>query len=77
MNFVRCISVEKKHFQRIKKIGYRLEISLLIITSALRLLALRGLQTLRIRRVALRAPGVSQSNIHWDFLLYINIVNKS
>ena len=45
-------------------------------TSTLRLLALRGLRTLRVRRVALRAPGVTQSNIFWDFFLYINILNK-
>ena len=45
-------------------------------TSTLRLLALRGLRTLRVRRVALRVPGVTQSNIFWDFFLYINILNK-
>ena len=37
------------------------------LTSTLRLLALRGLRTLRVRRVSLRAPGVTQSNIFWDF----------
>ena len=48
-----------------------------IITSALCMLALRGLRTLRVRRVALRAPEVTQSNLFWDiFIFYINIVNK-
>ena len=37
----------------------------IINTSALRLLALRGLRTLRIRRVALRAPEVTQSNLFY------------
>ena len=36
-------------------------------TSTLRLLALRGLRTLCVRRVALRVPGVTQSNIFWIF----------
>ena len=36
-------------------------------TSTLRLLAMRGLRTLCVRRVALRAPGVTQSNIFWIF----------
>ena len=47
-----------------------------VYTSTLRLLALRGLRTLRVRRVALRAPGVTQSNIFWNSFLYITIVNK-
>ena len=38
-------------------------------TSALRLLALHGLRTLRIRRVTLRAPGVTQSNLFWEFFV--------
>ena len=33
------------------------------------LLALRVLQTLRIHRLALRAPEVTQSNLFWDFFL--------
>ena len=37
------------------------------VTSALRLLALRGLRTLRVRRVSLRAPEVAQSNLFWEF----------
>ena len=45
-------------------------------TSALRLLALRGLHTLRVRRVALRAPGLFNLNYFWIFFLYIYIVNK-
>ena len=40
---------------------------IILLTSALRLLALRGLQTLRIRRVPLRAPGVTQSNLFGNF----------
>ena len=36
-------------------------------TSTLRLLALRGLRTHSVRRVALRAPRVTQSNIFWNF----------
>ena len=48
-----------------------------IATSALRLLALRGLRTLRVRRVALRAPGVTQSKLFLEFFsLYIYIGNK-
>ena len=44
----------------------------LITTSARRLLALRGLRTLRVRRVALRAPGVTQSKLFLEFFpLYI------
>ena len=40
-------------------------------TSALRLLPLRGLRTLRVRRVALQTPGVTHSNqFGICFLLY-------
>ena len=39
----------------------------IIYTSALRLLALRGLRTLRVRRVSLREPEVAQSNLFWEF----------
>ena len=42
----------------------------------LRLLALRDLLTLRVRRVTLRVPEVTQSNIFWDYFLYIHILNK-
>ena len=49
-----------------------------IRTSALRLLALRGMRTLCVRRVALQAPGITQSKLFWDFLpLYLYTVNKS
>ena len=41
--------------------------SILIYTSALRLLALRGLRTLCVHRVALRAPGVTQSKLFLEF----------
>ena len=39
----------------------------LTYTSALRLLALRGLWTLRVRRFAVCARGVTQSNLIWEF----------
>ena len=37
------------------------------MASGLRLLALRDLRTLCVRRVALQAPEVTQSNLIWDF----------
>ena len=40
---------------------------ILYFTSTLRLLALRGVRTLCVRRVTLRVPGVTQSNIFLDF----------
>ena len=46
-----------------------------LFTSALRLLALRGFRTVSVRRVALRAPGVTQYKLYFVFL-YINIANK-
>ena len=47
-------------------------LSFYLNTSALRLLALRGLRTLRVRRVALWAPEVTQSKLFLEFFpLYI------
>ena len=45
-----------------------------MFTSALRLLALRGLRTLRVHRVALRAPGVTQSKVFLEFFSFIYIL---
>ena len=44
-----------------------IKFSVLSYTSVLRLLAMRGLRTICVRRVALRAPEVSQSNLFWEF----------
>ena len=48
-------------------------------TSALRLLALRGLRTLCVRGVALRAPGMLNLNYFWNFPfpLYIYCKQRS
>ena len=43
-------------------------------TSALRLLALRGLRTRSVRRVALWAPGVTQSKLFLEFFSFIYIL---
>ena len=40
------------------------------------LVCVARLRTLCVRRVALWAPGVTQSNLFGIFLLYINIVKK-
>ena len=45
-----------------------------LFTSVLRLLALRGLRTLCVRRVALRAPGVTQSKLFLEFFSFIYIL---
>ena len=50
----------------------QVQVGIYINTSALRLLPLRGLQTVRVLRVTLRAPGVTRSNLFWDFLFNIN-----
>ena len=63
-------------FHKERRIWIKSEVTVLFSTSTLRLLALRGLRTRSVRRVALWAPGVTQSSIFWNFYFYINIVDK-
>ena len=60
-----------KQLKRKRIIPSHIRLAMLNYTSALRLFALRGLWTLCVHRVALRAPGVTQYNLFWDFFSFI------